>query len=389
MPTSSPRRPRIDPALLELASGALGARSSQALLSWYDAHHRRLPWRPETPEQRDPYRTWLSEIMLQQTRVETVVPYFQRFLERFPTVDALALAPLDDVLSVWSGLGYYSRARNLHAAARLVAAAGSFPDTLAGLRALPGVGAYVSGAVASIAFGLDAAAVDGNVERVLSRLFAFAGGRAGVHRLATAMLPSGRAGELNQALMDLGSSVCTARRPSCSVCPLQTGCRALAAGTIQQFPPKKIRRVVPQRQALAIVLWRGGRVLLARRPPAGLFGGLYELPGDFIGSDEPLAAAVQRVSAERLGFTLRLEERLGEVRHTLTHMRLRLVVVTAQAAGPLVLGEGPLPPLRPSWYTATSWVNPAAPVDLGLSTLARKSLVLAAGSAGQVGPGPS
>ncbi|NOY25696.1 MAG: A/G-specific adenine glycosylase, partial [Oligoflexia bacterium] len=264
MPTSSPHRSRLDPALLELASGALGARSSRALLAWYQAHHRSLPWRPEAVDLRDPYRTWLSEIMLQQTRVETVVPYFHRFLARFPTVDALALAPLDDVLAVWSGLGYYSRARNLHAAARLVAAAGSFPDTLVGLRALPGVGAYVSGAVASIAFGLDAAAVDGNVERVLSRLFAYRGPRSGVHRLASAMLPSGQAGDFNQALMDLGSSVCTARSPSCPACPLETDCRALAAKRIDQFPLKKTRRSVPQRDALAVVLWRGQRVLLAR-----------------------------------------------------------------------------------------------------------------------------
>ncbi|MCK6506082.1 A/G-specific adenine glycosylase [Myxococcota bacterium] len=377
-PASRPRAPVPPADLLAAARGPEGAALSGALLGWYDAGHRALPWRPERPEERDPYRTWLSEIMLQQTRVEAVKPYFTRFLQRFPTVQALARAPLDEVLGLWAGLGYYSRARNLHAAAQQVAALGAFPDTVSGLRRLPGVGPYVAGAVASIAFGRDEPAVDGNVERVLSRAWAVAAGRAGVEALARAMLPAGRAGDFNQALMDLGSAVCTPRSPRCGACPLRSGCRALATDAVAAFPPPRARRAAPLRQAVGLVVARGGRVLLARRPDQGLFGGLYELPGGFLHPGEPVEEGATRLARERLGLEVGAARRVGQVEHTLTHMQLTLhLVEVAAPAGPVVAEPGapPLAPeVRPDGYTASAWVFPEQPVEVALSTLTSKAL---------------
>lgn len=400
MPLASrPRRPVLPADLLDTAAGPEGARLAGALLAWYDAGHRDLPWRPESPSARDPYRSWLSEIMLQQTRVETVGPYYARFLERFPTVQALAAAPLDEVLRLWSGLGYYSRARNLHAAARQVAARGSFPDTAADLRSLPGVGPYVAGAVASIAFGRDEPAVDGNVERVLSRLWAWDGGgerpvRAGVEALARAMLPAGRAGDFNQALMDLGSGVCLPRVPRCASCPLATGCRALAADAVAAFPPRRTRRAAPHREAVGLVLARRARILLARRPDQGLFGGLYELPGDFLEPGEEVEAGARRLARSRLGMEAQVVARHGAVSHTLTHMEILLHVVEVSPAGPdLVAAPGAspaVPDVLPVGYTAAAWILPDDADSLALSSLARKALALATvGTAGKRAPGPS
>ncbi len=367
---ASKRAPPVTAQALERASGPQGRALATALLAWYDDNRRVLPWR----EQPGPYRTWLSEVMLQQTRVDTVLPRYERFLARFPTVQALASADLDEVLGEWSGLGYYSRARNLHAAAQAVVAMGGFPQDRAGLRRLPGVGEYVSGAIASIALGLDCEAVDGNVERVLSRLYRHEGGRVGVAKLARAMLPTGRAGDFNQALMDLGSRICTPRGPSCETCPLASGCLGLASGRPEDWPPAKVRRVVPERAAVGLVLVRRGRVLLARRPARGLFGGLYELPGDFLAEGEGHEQAVARVARERLGLTEgRAGPALGELRHTLTHMHLNLVL------HPLMLDGDPAsspPSVDLRWYTASTWVPPQEPGELGLSTLARKALAL-------------
>ena len=214
---------------------------TQSLLAWYDVHRRTLPWRDDV----SPYRTWISEVMLQQTRVDTVLPYFARFMSRFPTVEALAEAPSDEVMSMWAGLGYYSRARNMHRAAQEIVRLGAFPSTLPGIRALPGVGEYMAGAIGSIAFGLDEAAVDGNLHRVLSRLHASPGRRKDMWALAEGHLPSGRAGDFNQALMDLGSQICTARKPRCPSCPISTHCTSHAEDSVSLYPVKVKKKKTP------------------------------------------------------------------------------------------------------------------------------------------------
>lgn len=338
---------------------------SRDLLAWYDAHRRTLPWRDAGA---GPYRTWISEVMLQQTRVETVGPYFDRWMARFPGVAELAAASEDEVLSLWSGLGYYSRARNLHRAAQQIDAAGAFPTDLAGLRALPGVGEYIAGAIGSIALGLDEPAVDGNLERVLARVHAVPGGRRAITSIARELLPPGRAGDWNQALMDLGSGVCVPRKPRCADCPIAAHCEGLAQGDPTRFPVKKKRRPVPERAAVGLVI-RGPRgVLVGRRPPEGLFGGLHELPGGFAAAGEPPDAALVRLCQERLGATVGPLRRLGAVKHTLTHMRITLHVFGAPLR----------PPATPAaFYTELAWVDPAAPAGVGTSTLARKALRLA------------
>jgi len=334
------------------------------LLRWYDAHRRHLPWRDEGVS---PYRTWVSEVMLQQTRVETVKPYFDRWMERFPDVEALASAPEDEVLSLWSGLGYYSRARNLHRAARVVAAAGAFPTDLAGVRALPGVGEYIAGAIASIALGLDEPAVDGNLERVLSRVHAHPGGRRAVTVLARELLPSGRAGDFNQALMDVGSGICRPRAPRCPDCPLRPHCAGAAAGTPTAFPVRKPKKKAPERGAVGLVFEREGSILLARRPSQGLFGGLYELPGGFVEPGESVRNAALRLARERLETTPASMRPLGSVRHTLTHMRITLHLFRC---------TGPAPEGAAAFYTDLTWRRADALEGLGTSTLARKGLTL-------------
>lgn len=340
------------------------------LLAWYDIAARVLPWRGEAVP---PYHTWLSEIMLQQTRVQTVLPYFHRFLERFPRVQDLAVAPLDEVLAMWSGLGYYSRARNLHRAAQMVVEQGAFPDTIKGLRALPGVGEYVSAAVGSISFGLPVPAVDGNLERVLSRVHAHPGGRTKIRDIAQVLVPANRPGDFNQALMDLGSRICKPKSPSCPDCPVQVHCAGLKTGTPTAFPEPKKRRVVPTRAGFAAALWRDGRLLLARRPNQGLFGGLYELPGALVDGAADPVAEVTAMLADQVGLDVAVRSRLGTVKHTLTHMHLMVTVVGVEDVG------GPNPPVL-SRYTAFRWVDPADIVtleSLGLSTLARKTLEVA------------
>lgn len=361
----------IEPArsCVERALGAEGQRKATDLLAWYDQHRRSLPWRPERPEERDPWATWASEVMLQQTRVETVGPYYGRFMARFPTVGSLAAAPLSEVLTLWSGLGFYGRARNLHAGAQIVAAVGRFPMNEAGWRALPGVGSYMAGAIGSIAQGLDLPAVDGNAVRVLSRLWAAQGSVADFSRLARAMLPRGQAGAFNQALMDLGSTVCTPRSPRCASCPLAARCRGLAAGLVAELPVVARRQTAPQREAVGLVLEEEGRLLLARRPPSGLYGGLFELPGDLLGEGESAAEGVRRVGEERLGLVLECGVEAGRVEHTLSHMRLLLRLFPVFASGPLLLAE-------PSFYTDLAWVDPASPGPLPLSRLATKAFEL-------------
>lgn len=301
-------------------------------LAWYQQNARRLPWR--TPPSSaplahpDPYAVWVSEIMLQQTRVETVIPYFERWLELFPTIRALAQAPEQQVLAAWEGLGYYSRARNLHAAARKLLAEfdGALPDEPAQLRSLPGIGRYTAAAIASIAFNRDEATLDGNLRRVFARVFdvtAPADAPAGdklLWELAAQHLPPGRAADYNQALMDLGATVCLPKKPLCSLCPLHDLCRACALGLQEHRPVLKPRAAVPHRLKAAAVIARRGRVLLNRRPSKGLLGGMWEFPSAHVQADTPaaLSAAIQAA----YGLELVAADRLGAFEHAYTHFKL-------------------------------------------------------------------
>jgi A/G-specific adenine glycosylase len=304
------------------------------LLTWYDRHRRTLPWRARPGERTAPYLVWLSEIMLQQTTVATVGDYYRRFIERWPTVDALAAAPLDEVLSAWAGLGYYARARNLHACAQAIASGhgGRFPEDEAGLRALPGIGPYTAAAIRSIAFDHKASAVDGNVERVIARLYAIEtplpDAKIEIHARAAELVPETRAGDYAQAMMDLGATVCTPRKPLCVICPLTRNCRALKLGIAESLPRRAPKVEKPTRRGLAFVLARkDGAVLLRKRPTKGLLGGMDEVPsspwreGKFVPAD---ALADPPVPAR---WTL-LE---GLVRHTFTHFHLELSVARATA----------------------------------------------------------
>lgn len=262
------------------------------LLDWYDANARALPWRAS----RDPYRIWLSEIMLQQTRAEAVCKYYARFLDRFPDVHALAAAPLDDVLKLWEGLGYYSRARNLHAAAQIVSAAGgAFPDTIESLQSLPGIGPYAARAIGSIAFGICAPALDGNQMRVLSRCFAVERVLANPFDLeeeALSCLSRSRPGDYNQALMDLGSAICTPKKPKCTACPLSSVCRACAEGESERYPLRPAPIAKREEEKTILLIQTPGGVCLRRRPARGLLGGLWEFPaldGHFAQADLPAA----------------------------------------------------------------------------------------------------
>jgi len=259
---------------------------SESLLAWYDAHARALPWRaaPGAPPP-DAYRVWISEVMLQQTTVAAVIPYFARFTERWPTVEALAAAEDGDVMAVWAGLGYYARARNLLACARAVAAMGGrFPDSEEALRALPGLGAYTAAAVAAIAFGRRAVVVDANVERVVARLFAIAkplpAGRAAIRTAAGAITPHERSGDFAQAMMDLGATTCTTRAPRCLLCPLSDRCLARQAGEAESFPVKPAKAAKPHRKGHAWWIERHGAVWLVRRQGKGMLGGMRALPDD-------------------------------------------------------------------------------------------------------------
>ena len=299
------------------------------LLAWYDAERRDLPWRYGPGETPDPYRVWLSEIMLQQTTVKAVVPYFERFLKRWPTVKALAKAELDDVLAAWAGLGYYSRARNLHACAKAVVAShkGRFPRQEAKLLALPGVGPYTAAAVAAIAYGGRATPVDGNIERVMARLHAvetpLPRAKPELRALARAATPEARSGDFAQALMDLGATVCTPKRPSCLMCPLQSACRANAVGIAEKLPSRAAKPERPVRHAIAFVVLReDGHVLLRRRAEAGLLGGMLEVPSTAWGE----AAATEHEAMRAAPVSTEWWPVTGVVSHTFTHFRLEAVV---------------------------------------------------------------
>lgn len=302
---------------------------SSRLLSWYAEHQRDLPWR----RTRDPYPVWVAEVMLQQTPVATVIPYYERFLARFPSVEALATASLDEVLRLWEGLGYYARARRLHEAARQVVAEldGRLPKTFDGLLSLPGIGRYTAGAIASIAGGQDVPAPDGNVRRVLSRVFAIeedvtrGAGQRRLWQLAASLLPPGRAGDFNQALMDLGATVCTPRTPSCHLCPLAEDCQAHDLGQEGAFPVRRPRRPLPHYDVTAGVVWDGsGRFLIAQRHLESMLGGLWEFPGGKQEPGETLEDCLRRELAEELGVEVAVGALLTVVKHAYTHFRITL-----------------------------------------------------------------
>jgi A/G-specific adenine glycosylase len=306
-----------------------GPTPAAALLAWYDRHARRLPWRAADGQAADPYAVWLSEIMLQQTTVAAVKPYFRAFLDRWPTIEALAAAADADVLAAWAGLGYYARARNLIACARAVAAAGTFPDSEDGLRALPGVGRYTAAAVAAIAFGQRAVVVDANVERVVARLFAVAaalpGARNELYALTDTITPAARAGDFAQAMMDLGATICTPRAPACALCPLADHCAARAAGMQEDYPRKAAKAAKRERRGTIFWLERERQVLLVQRPASGLLGGMRALPtGPWADTDPGLADAPAEATWREI----------GAGRHVFTHFGLTYRVVAAATAAP-------------------------------------------------------
>ncbi|MCP1470051.1 A/G-specific adenine glycosylase [Sphingobium sp. OAS761] len=324
------------------------------LLAHYDVHARRLPWRaPPGTNAADPYRVWLSEVMLQQTTVAAVGPYFARFTERWPDVAALAAADDADLMAAWAGLGYYARARNLLACARAVARdhGGRFPDTEAGLRALPGVGAYTAAAVAAIAFGRRAVVVDANVERVVARLFAIAtplpAARPAIRDAADRITPDARAGDFAQAMMDLGATVCTPRNPACGICPLRSDCAAFATADPAIFPVRPAKRAKPHRTGHGWWIERDGHVWLVRRPDTGLLGGMRGLPssdwGDAPDATPPVAADWRTLA--------------DPVRHVFTHFSLSLTMHHAH------VGDDVTPDGAGEWW-------PVARIgDAGLPTL--------------------
>jgi A/G-specific adenine glycosylase len=346
-----------------------------ALLAWYDRHHRRLPWRVSPADRRageigDPYRVWLSEIMLQQTTVAAVKSYFEAFTARWPSVADLAGAAETDVMKAWAGLGYYSRARNLHACARAVVAehGGRFPETEEALRALPGVGPYTAAAIAAIAFDVPATVVDGNVERVVARLFAVDAemptAKPELRRLAATLTPNERPGDFAQGMMDLGATVCTPKKPACALCPWAAPCAARALGSPETFPRRAAKPARPTRTGTAHVAVRAdGAVLLRRRPPKGLLGGMSEPPGSpwrEVGAAEPDGDPAARPPFA--GDWVRMPTL---VEHTFTHFHLRLVVLRADVAAGTPAPDG-------HW-----WSPPDEIAGEALPTVFRKAIAAA------------
>ena len=336
------------------------------LLDWYDRHRRRLPWRPPAGERADPYRVWLSEIMLQQTGVKTVGPYFEKFLARWPDVAALGRASQDDVLRMWAGLGYYSRARNLHACAVAVLRdhGGLFPDTEEGLRRLPGIGPYTAAAIGAIAFDVRTMPVDGNIERVVSRLYAveepLPQAKPRIQELASTLLGESRAGDSAQALMDLGSSICTPKKPACALCPLNEDCAARARGDQETFPRKAPKKAGELRRGAAFIVTRGDELLVRTRAEKGLLGGMTEVPGsDWLAGQGDEAALKQ---APALKGAARWHRKAGVVTHVFTHFPLELVVYTSTVAARARAPEG------------TRWVPIATLADEALPNVMRKAI---------------
>ena len=348
-----------------------------ALLAWYDRHRRALPWRALGKAKPDPYAVWLSEVMLQQTTVTAVKGYYARFLALWPDVAALAAAPREAVLKEWAGLGYYARARNLHDCAAAVVGrhGGRFPGTETELRALPGIGDYTAAAVAAIAFGEPATVVDGNVERVVTRLYAVETpvppARPEIRRLTAALVPRARPGDFAQATMDLGATICTPKSPACAICPLSEFCAARAAGTQALYPRKLPKKTNPRRfGAMAVVERLDGAVLVRTRPSKGLLGGMTEFFGSDWGAEAPTA---ERMAAES-GATLEI---IGQVEHVFTHFALTLDVYRGSSSsgltpdgfrwvGPDQLAREPIPNAFLKVWEAASAVVPVVPDSLRL-----------------------
>jgi A/G-specific adenine glycosylase len=336
-PASSPIEQRGQP---------FGPRAAD-LLAWYDRHRRVLPWRARPGERSDPYRVWLSETMLQQTTVKAVAPYYARFLARWPDLNALAAASRDEVLAAWAGLGYYARARNMHACARVLVEryGGQFPTSESGLRELPGIGAYTAAAIAAIAFDQAATPVDGNIERVIARLYSVTTplptGKAEIARQARALTPTIRAGDFAQALMDLGATICTPKKPACALCPWNSNCAAHARGQAELFPRRAPKREAQLRRGAAFVARRADDcVLLRTRPARGLLGGMAEVPTTAWAADFDVSQALAQ--APRFGASQKRvawRKMAGVVRHVFTHFPLELTVYRSelprQAAAPV------------------------------------------------------
>lgn len=340
----------------------------EGLLGWYAEAKRDLPWR----RTRDPYAIWISEVMLQQTRVETVKPYWSRFLARFPTVRSLAEASLDEVLAHWSGLGYYARGRKLHEAAQAIVErhGAELPADPEALAALPGFGPYTTAAVGSIALGLDEAAVDGNVARVFTRWLCREGdpreakALAELRAVGAVLLPRGRAGDWNQALMELGASLCAPGTPACPGCPVASLCRAKRVGRQAELPPRRKAKERPRLQLAAALVRRGDEILLARRPDEGLFASLWELPSAEISAEADAGESL----GSWLGKGFVVGERLGSVAQTLTHRELEVAIFAAEASMPAVPGP----------YVDARFADPAgAELPGGLSSVTRKALKVA------------
>ena len=347
---------------------------ASTLLSWYDVHARRLPWRALPGVKADPYAVWLSEIMLQQTTVVTVGPYFQKFLHKWPRVQDLAAADIDEIMHAWAGLGYYSRARNLHACARAVVDthAGIFPSAQAELLKLPGIGPYTAAAVAAIAYGQAATVVDGNVERVIARLFAITealpAAKKPIYEKATLLTPAKRPGDFAQAMMDLGATVCTPKRPACGRCPWTKPCIARAEGNPETLPVKAPKKERPTRRGAAFWIVRAdGAVLIRKRPPKGLLGGMMEVPStEWLADAEDGLSKDSRSRAQLLRqgpVEAKWKKRLGNVRHTFTHFHLVLDIYEARVPQKMQV-EG-------------VWVQPENFDDYALPTVMKKVVSLA------------
>ncbi|MGM0454087.1 MAG: A/G-specific adenine glycosylase [Thermodesulfobacteriota bacterium] len=341
----------------------------EKLLAWYGRNGRQLPWRQTS----DPYRIWVSEIMLQQTRVQTVIPYYERFLARFPDICALAAADQEVLLKLWEGLGYYARARNMHKAAKRVVAehGGKIPDNWPAIIGLPGIGPYVAAAVLSFAFDRPHAVLDGNVKRLIARLFADAepvnrpAGHGHFQRFADDLLDTARPADYNQAVMELGALVCRPKSPLCDVCPLASHCRARAADAVGDFPVRGRRKPVPEYEMAIGVIRRNGRYLVVRRPENGLLGGLWEFPGAVLENGKPPADACIRSMKAVVNLSAAVARPICTVRHAYTHFKVRAhVFLCRQATGSVQL-SGP---------AACRWVPPSNLRDLPFTGLTHKFL---------------
>jgi A/G-specific adenine glycosylase len=337
------------------------------LLDWYQVNARQLPWR----EHDDPYLVWVSEVMLQQTRVETMIPYFERWMARFPTLESLAFATQDEVLTLWEGLGYYSRARNLLQAAQIVRQkyGGQLPQDGELLRQLPGIGRYTAGAIASIAFGMDEPTLDGNIRRVLTRLFKVsfpAGSSKGEKRLwklASENLVPGRAGEYNQALMDLGATICTPLKPLCSSCPLTENCQAFAHGVQEKLPVKTAKTPIPHHTAAAAIIQRRKQILIVQHPSKGLLAGMWGFPGGRANPGETIINALHREIRSQLGVAVMVSDSFGVYQHAYTHFRVSLHAFLCKLSKELP---------RNDLQTSFAWVAVPALADFPMGKIDRQ-----------------